>query len=260
MGFYVLGRLIPWYGFFISLGLGSASFLSFHLCKITQKNFEDFIILAAWLLMAGFFGAKILFIIVSFKEIDWQYYFSDIHHFSEFIGSGFVFYGGLLGGLLVLPLVQLIHKVPVKNYINILCPCVALTHAFGRIGCSFAGCCYGHITEGHLYFEYTESIAAPNGVHLFPVQGIEAFCIFILAVIMTVLVIKKINFSLTGIYLVSYSILRFILEFFRGDEARGFLGLLSTSQTISIFIFLFGLTGIIWTCLHPSDKIKISQE
>lgn len=245
MGFHLLGKFIPWYGFFITLGIALASFISYVLCRKTNKDFNNFIIIAAWLMAAGFTGAKLLFIIIYFKDIDWAFCFSSRRNFSLFIGTGFIFYGGLIGGLLVLPLVQKIHKINIKEYINIICPSVALCHAFGRIGCSFAGCCYGKVTEGPLYFMYTESLSAPNGVHLFPVQGIEAFCVFILAAVMVVLVLKNINISLAGIYMVSYSVLRFILEFFRGDEIRGFVGSLSTSQVISLFIFVFGIITIL---------------
>lgn len=256
MGFYLLGRLIPWYGFFIALGIILASFLSYVLCKKTQKDYNDFIILAAWLMAAGFLGAKLFFILIYFKVINWAFCFSSLKNFSVFIGTGFIFYGGLIGGFLVLPLIQKIHKIQIKKYINILCPAVALCHAFGRIGCSFAGCCHGRITEGPLYFVYKESLSAPNGVHLFPVQGIEAFCVFVLALIFTLLVLKNIKFSLLNIYLLSYSVLRFILEFFRGDEARGFLGNLSTSQIISFFIFALGLTGMILQIKTSRDKIN----
>ncbi|MBQ9625007.1 MAG: prolipoprotein diacylglyceryl transferase, partial [Clostridia bacterium] len=58
------------------------------------------------------------------------------------------------------------------------------------------------------------------------------------------------------VYLIAYSILRFCMEFLRYDNARGFFLFFSTSQWISIFMFLFSFI-IIFLRKTKSRKIKL---
>ena len=255
LGFSIFGTFIPYYGFFILLGIVCACSLGFFLCKKLNLNTDDFIIIAAYLFAFGFAGAKILYILVSIKYIDFSEVFKSLESFNNFLGSGFVFYGGLLGGLLALLFVQKVHKIKMNSYIRILAPSLSLAHAFGRIGCSFAGCCYGKATNLPLYFEYSESIVAPNGIKLFPVQGIESFCLFILTIILVILILKNHSCSTHLIYILTYSVLRFILEFFRGDAERGKLFFLSTSQIISLILFF----GVIF-CFFCNHKVSKKTE
>ena len=237
MGFKLFGTFIPYYGFFILIGIVCAGLLGYFLCKKLSLNIDDFIIVCAYLLAFGFTGAKLLYIAVSYKNIDFHSVFSSLENFNLFFSSGFVFYGGLIGGFLALFFVKKIHKIQVKEYIKILAPSLALAHAFGRIGCSFAGCCYGKETAGNIFFEYNDSLIAPNGIHLFPVQGIESFSLFCLFFLLVLLLLKNKNTKTHIIYIIFYSIDRFILEFFRGDIQRGIYGLFSTSQIISLILF-----------------------
>ena len=237
MGFKLFGTFIPYYGFFILIGIVCAGLLGYFLCKKLSLNIDDFIIVCAYLLAFGFTGAKLLYIAVSYQNIDFHSVFSSLENFNLFFSSGFVFYGGLIGGFLALFFVKKIHKIQVKEYIKILAPSLALAHAFGRIGCSFAGCCYGKETAGNIFFEYNDSLIAPNGIHLFPVQGIESFSLFCLFFLLVLLLLKNKNTKTHIIYIIFYSIDRFILEFFRGDIQRGIYGLFSTSQIISLILF-----------------------
>lgn len=238
MGFSIFGTFIPYYGFFILIGIVCATTLGFFLCKKLNLSTDDFIILIAYLISFGFLGAKILYILISIKKIDFSQVFKNLEAFNNFIASGFVFYGGLIGGFFALLFIHKIHKIDLKDYIKILAPSLCLAHAFGRIGCSFAGCCYGKPTTFPLFFEYSKSIVAPNGIKLFPVQGIESFFLFILAFLLLILLLKNHSCPVHLIYIATYSILRFILEFFRGDAERGKLFFLSTSQIISLILFL----------------------
>lgn len=239
MGFSILGATIPYYGFFIALGIVCASFLSFLLCKKNSLDFNNCILILAYLVLGGFLGAKILYLFVAATTINWHLFFHNFKYFNIVIGSGFVFYGGFIGGAVILIFVKKVHKISLFPYLQIISPCVALAHAFGRIGCSLAGCCYGRETSGNFYFLYKNSLVAPNGVKFIPVQGIEAFFLFVFAAIFTILAIKKVKFCIPSLYIFLYAILRFVLEFYRGDAERGFLGWFSTSQFISLLLIVF---------------------
>lgn len=254
MGFYLFGTFIPYYGFFILIGIVCAYFFGLILVKKKQLDTNDYIIVCAYLVGFGFVGAKLFYIIVSIKDIDFSLVFSSIKAFNDFFASGFVFYGGLIGGLIAFIALKKWHNIDSGEYIKIITPSLGIAHCFGRIGCSFAGCCHGKITTSNFAFIYTKSLAAPNNVPLFPVQGIEAFCLLILSIICFVLVIKNSKIKVQFLYILVYSVLRFILEFFRGDSARGLYSGISTSQIVSICLFF----SVIF--LLVIDKIRKRKE
>ncbi len=244
MGFYILGTFIPYYGFCIVIGLVCAFFISYCLCKKYELDTDNLFIICSYFIVFGFLGAKILYIIVSFKSLNYKSIFRSVKAFNFFLSSGFVFYGGLIGGILSLPLINKVHKIEVNKYIPCIVPGFCVAHSFGRIGCSLAGCCHGKVTQGHLYFLYKHSIIAPNNVKLFPVQGIEASCIFLVGIICFIIVWKKIKLNVAYIYVILYSVLRFILEFFRGDIERGIYLGFSTSQIVSMLLIVFLLLWV----------------
>lgn len=146
--------------------------------------------------------------------------------------GGLVFYGGLFGFLTVFYLFQ---KITVNSQNKILWDGAALAiplfHAFGRIGCAFSGCCFG-IEFDKFYIAYSD------GIRRFPVQLLEAsFELLLFLVLMIFACKRKHRGSLIKIYLITYSVLRFFLEFLRGDEIRGMIGCLSFSQVCSIAVF-----------------------
>lgn len=219
-----------------------SSFLTAYLlCKKNRLSTDNLFIIYAYVISFGFIGAKLLYVIVRFSYIDFKYVFESMEHFMEFLSAGFVFYGGLIAGFLSLFLVQKIHSIKIKDYINILTISLSIAHSFGRIGCLMTGCCYGKETAGPLYIIYGNYSAAPSGIRLIPVQAFEAALIAILFLILLIIFLKNRDFTNWPLYFISYSVIRFILEFFRGDVERGKFGFLSTSQIISILI----LTGII---------------
>lgn len=152
--------------------------------------------------------------------------------------GGAVFYGGLIGALIASFIYIRIKKLDFKSYSDIGAMSIPLFHFFGRIGCFLSGCCYG--IESNIGFIYHYSaVESANGVRRFPVQLVEAaFNICLFLAIYNLFKTKKYAGKLMYVYLVAYSIARFILEFFRGDEYRGYIGVLSVSQFISVVIII----------------------
>ena len=119
-----------------------------------------------------------------------------------------------------------------------------LMHAFGRAGCFFAGCCYGVRCDGPLAVTFHSSPAAPNGVGLFPVQLLEAALNLVLFACFCAVFrsrARAARISCTGLYLCAYAVIRFFVEFLRGDAARGLWLGLSTSQWCSIAALAAGI-------------------
>ena len=155
------------------------------------------------------------------------------------------FFGGLTGGALMFIFIYIFYirkKYPQHRFIEILIiapACITLAHAFGRIGCFLAGCCYGKETDSFLGVKFPD---LPNKV--FPTQLFEATFLFIIAGILFYLAMKK-DFKYTmPVYLISYGIFRFMIEFIRGDERGAFILGLSPSQWFSIVAFIIGVALI----------------
>lgn len=237
-GFHIGNIIVPYYGFIICLGIFAAGILGFILTKRYSIIFEDFLILYAYVGGFAILGAKLLYLIVMAKQIDWSR-ITDPDYLHLLMSGGFVFYGGFIGGIFALPVVKKLHKIDVLSIIKVIVPCVPLAHAIGRIGCHLTGCCYGIPYDGLFHIVYHNNLFAPNDIGLFPVQLLEAVCNLVLAAVLLIYLLKKGPVMNTiYIYVISYSIIRFILEFFRGDAARGFIMHLSTSQIISIILLL----------------------
>lgn len=208
---------------------------------------EDIFYMSLYAGIGCLIGAKLLYIIVSvntywFPEESFSY---NMKYWGLVLTSGgLVFYGGLIGAVIGALRYCTHFRIPVKEAFNTVTPAVPLFHAFGRIGCFMAGCCYGMEYDGAFSVTFQNAIGAPNGVPLLPVQLIEAAGNFLLAAVLTVLFLKT-TVSLPGIYLACYGTMRFILEFFRGDAVRGKFGYLSTSQWISLAIFVLGAVLIV---------------
>ena len=236
--FNIFGLMIPSYGLMIALGVVLANIIAiFFILKHFGLDFNDFMILEGYAILGGFLGAKGLYFIVSYKEIDWSRML-EADYFNSIMQGGFVFYGGLIMGILFVLLAGKIHKIDCISYIQHNIFLIPFIHSFGRVGCFLAGCCYGIPYDGILSVQFPEMSAAPSGIRLFPVQLVEAVCLMIIAIAMLILDRKRPAFHSLAFYLLTYGILRFVLEYFRFDAARGQFLLFSTSQWISIVMII----------------------
>lgn len=227
---FSIGRFtVHGYGLMIGLGFLIAVLLGSYTAKKRGLSADHFTSIALWVLVIGFLGGKLLFIIVEFK----QFLTSPM----SVIGSeGFVVYGGVITGILSIYVYCKVKKLEFLDYIDIFAMYVPVNQAFGRIGCFLAGCCYGRRTDSFIGVVFPQGCLAPAGVKLLPTQLFMAggdFLIFLFIFIYN----RKTRKSgiTTGLYLLLYSVGRFIIEFLRND-ARGEVGVLSTSQFISIWM------------------------
>lgn len=242
--FFDLGFInLPAYGTMIALGLVLANVIAAVIIKKKKMDFDYFILLEAYCLLGAFIGAKGLYLIVSFNDIKWSM-ITDPAYFNEVMLGGFVFYGGLIGGLLAVLIAGKAHKIDYKEYIVSFVGLIPFIHAFGRLGCFCAGCCYGMPYDGPGYVIFPEgSFAIPN-VKLFPVQLVEAGLLLIISLLVMILRYKKEWKYTIETYLLLYAVVRFILEYVRYDAERGMYGIFSTSQWISILLFAGSLLSI----------------
>lgn len=151
-------------------------------------------------------------------------------------GFAMTFYGGLVGGVITFLLGYFLvikKRYPERSFSLDILPiapaCITVAHAFGRLGCFLAGCCYGVETTSFLGVQFP---GMEHKVH--PTQLYEALFLFILTAVLFYLAIKKRNINNLPLYLFTYGIFRFLLEFLRGDNRGAFLFNISPSQFLSI--------------------------
>lgn len=220
------------------LGICISIFLSQKLSR-GRLSWEDTILIGACIIGLGILFAKLFYLFITYSLSDIILMVRE-HNF-DFLSSGFVYYGGLIGGIFGYFIAEKLVGFSIISHLDSIVPAIPIGHSIGRIGCFLSGCCFG--------IEYSGfgSISYPllNGqiVHLFPVQLIEAGFLLVLGLFLITIRKEKRGLDLFLIYLFSYSILRFILEYYRGDIIRGYLLSFSTSQWISLII-LFTIFGI----------------
>lgn len=191
--------------------------------------------------MGGFLGAKILYWITEWKSI-----LENPGFLSATLTDGFVVFGGIVGGIFTAYVYCRVKKLDFLKFFDTLMPSVALAQGFGRIGCLLAGCCYGKETSDAFSITFHTSDFAPNGVALVPTQIYSSILDFLhYGLLLLILRSQKKDGETAAAYLIFYSAGRFVLEFFRGDLARGSVGVLSTSQFISVFTFLAGIVMLV---------------
>lgn len=234
------------YGVMIAIGIICAYFIAAHRakkCAMPQRKIDEIFGLAVMMILFGFLFSKLLYLLTIIP-----YLADGSMTLSGAITGGWVIYGGLFGGVIGGILYSKWRKVDFWEYMDIAVPAVAFAQGCGRIGCFFAGCCYGEeTTSSWFYLEFTNSAFAPNHVHLIPTQLIMSagdFLLFFLLLWYEKKVQKR-EGELLGMYLTVYSIGRFLVEFLRGDAIRGQIGILSTSQFIGIFAAAAGFIILI---------------
>ena len=216
-----------------------------HYIKLDKDTFWNLIFIA---FLGAIIGGKLLFIIVSWQELGTTLS-EKITTLVQNFRYGFVFFGGMIAAVLALIWYMRRKKLPLLKTSDFLIVGLPLGHALGRIGCFCAGCCYGKPTSMPWGVTFTDphALVPPSllGVPLHPTQLYECAGNLILFVLLHFAYKKQHrDGSILVTYIFGYSILRFVLEFFRGDFRGNFILGLSPSQCISLGAALIAF--IIW--------------
>ncbi|OPX30952.1 MAG: prolipoprotein diacylglyceryl transferase [Candidatus Omnitrophica bacterium 4484_171] len=221
------------YGTFVFMGVAAAYWLSVRDAARLGLDKDKFSNLFFWTVIFAFLGARLLYIIV-----EWKLFIAHPFYVA-FSRSGFVFYGGIIGGFIASCVIIKKYKWDFLKAADIIFLYVPLGHAFGRMGCFSYGCCYGKPTNSWIGMLFPPaSPAGAAGVKVIPTQIISAF--FLIIIFLLLLYVrrkKKFEGQVFISYFFLYGTFRFIIEFFRGDP-RGYLWIFSTSQWISIIAII----------------------
>lgn len=206
---------------------------------------EQYYNLLSWALVAGFIGGRILYAATNWDTIpSWTHIFA-------FWEGGYSLLGGILMLIALVPYYLNKHHIPIMPLIDLVCVYAPILQAVSRIGCFFAGCCYGLPTTISWGITATEC----HNQFLHPTQLYSAtllFGIFLFLYFFGHSLFKKTG-QLTCVYLVLMSMERWIVDFWRGDREFSFISqYFSISQLIALIITLVGICGFIYFTLESN--------
>ena len=213
--------------------------------------------LGIWIIISALIGAKLLLLVVEFDTFR-----QNPRELLTLLRSGGVFYGGLIAAVGVALWYLTRHRLPVWSVTDAFAPGIALGHVIGRLGCFFAGCCFGRITDVPWAVTFRNEYAAQNvgtplNVPIHPTQLYEAGAELI--ILGGLLWLERKGRPFPGrtfwSYMLFYGITRFIIEFYRGD-ARGMVGDLSTSQFVSVILVPLSVVMLIVLSRRPAPEPK----
>lgn len=268
--FHLFGRGVYLYGVCIAIGIIACLIVYYQYTK--RKNMpadvQDFTFVVALIAIAlGFLFAKLYQAIYNWIDNGFKNF--------DFYNAGITFMGGVIGGAASFLLVyflggKLVFKgsrenLHVKEFNKtLLCApcCITIAHAFGRIGCLFAGCCRGaylgsSYNGSFLGGIYMEPFGATNGYYV-PTQLYEAVFLFALFAVLSVLYFKRSNITMQ-VYLIAYGAWRMFIEFFRADDRGAVVLGLYPSQWQSIVFIVLGIALIVFYIIRKIP-LKLPEE
>lgn len=246
---------LPSYGVLFALGVTLAWIWFARRARKLDMPDETIFNLTFYSLVGGIVGAKLLLVIV-----DWQDYVADPRLLLGTIRTAGVLVGGVVTGALVFVLYARRNGLPLLRLADAVVAPLALAQALGRFGCFAAGCCYGKVCDpSHplaVQFTHPSAIAAARFANqpLIATQLVEALSDLVLVAILTIAWRRRLRpeGTVLWLYVTLYSIVRFTIEFYRGDIDRGlyFDGALSTSQLFAIAGMVVGVAMLVGSRLR----------
>ena len=227
---YIFGIIIGWY-------LSKKIFISDNDIK---EKFDDYI---TYLIIGIIFGGRLGYVII----YNFEYYLNNLFDIFKIWQGGMSFHGGLIGVILASIWYGEKNSHDPLKYLDIVSIVAPIGIFFGRISNFINSELYGKETELPWSVKFLEI----DNLNRHPSQLYEAFfegiVLFFILVFFKNKGFLKIPGLISGLFLVFYSIFRFVIEFFRvPDEQLGYIFLnLTMGQIVSLIFFIIGSYMII---------------
>lgn len=234
------------YGLCIAIGVVIGFLLVLRdnkLKKIIQRN--DLMTTFELMIVSGYIGGRIIFL--ESEKHEW----SDYLLFFKFWQPGFSILGSIIGITFVTSLYLWYKKISILAYADRIALYAPLVQSFGRLGCFFAGCCFGIPTQAWWAVTYLHpDHMAPLNIALHPAQLYSSMTLLITFFILYFIVQHQSKTS--GIVMCSYLICagleRFLIDFIRWDRLfsnNDNFAFFSIHQWIGLIIIIGASFGII---------------
>ncbi|MEI8113345.1 MAG: prolipoprotein diacylglyceryl transferase [Bacteroidia bacterium] len=233
----------------IMLGLGIVVLLK--RCKSSGLDTHHAAGIALWGSVAAILGARIFYLV---QNISYTYSHPEI--LTELNGAT-VSFGVYLGGMAGIVLYGAFHRISLWKYLDVIASVLGIGPMVGRFACFLNGCDYGTLSNlpwavqypvgSYAYFDHlNKGLISSGDILSLPVHPVQLYCVLkgIILFSLFSFLWKKDLFKpgvLFFLFWMSYAVFRFMIEFFRGDENRGWVGHFSTGQFMSCAIFLVSL-------------------
>ncbi len=230
----IFGLQIPLYGIMSALAYAAGIFYCLkrrQLLALSKDEMADFLF---YIIFGALLGGKLLYIVFNFDSFAASSFIDKIRY-------GFVFFGGFLGALGFGALYAKRRQISFLKAADFFCAPLALGHAVGRVGCFLAGCCYGKVSHSFFAVKFTSpECLVPQHLHgagLYPTQLMESALNLLLFFILLFFYNRKHkDGDIFALYIIGYGLIRFFVEFFRGDDRGAFILGLSPSQFIALLL------------------------
>ncbi|OQA86348.1 MAG: Prolipoprotein diacylglyceryl transferase [Lentisphaerae bacterium ADurb.Bin242] len=252
IAFDLFGMPIHWYGIFVATGFLVSLVVLQYKRRYAGMTSDQIFDLGIIVVVCGILGSRLFYVIQFHRQFEGNWL--KVFRIDQ---GGLVFYGGFILAFLTIWLYCRWKKLSIPRILDICAPAMALGHAFGRIGCFMQGCCFGAPCRHGVVFPpgsapaerfpdmgsvlpnlkiYGQAVASSQA--LYPVQLFESFGNLLLGLFLLFL-FKKVKKAgqIAAVYFIGYGILRFCLEFLRGDHTDRFLGM-TNAQVIGLAVML----------------------
>lgn len=225
------------YGLMVALGFALAIFLAYKEAprfNIKRDKIVDFGIV---ILLGGLVGARLFYVLLNIK-----YFIAHPFEAVNITKGGLVWYGGFLIGILIGIIFVKKNKMSFWDGADLMAPFIALAQSIGRIGCFLNGCCYGTPAPK----DYALGVIFPfEEILRHPTQIYESAVLLLLFIILRKWQdVRHFKGEIFTGYAMLYSLSRFVVEFFRGDNPKIFVGL-TIGQVLSVIIGLVCLVILV---------------
>jgi len=246
--FHLGARPIYWYGVFMALGF-TASLIHLRWLGRRAGRDPDFASdLLFWAILSGILGARIAYVFANLPQ-----YLAHPQSIWRIDQGGLIFYGGFLGAGVALLIFAWQRKEKVSSLFDFIITALPLGHALGRVGCFMNGCCYGRPSRALTALVMPEVDLVPRH----PVQLYETGCDLLVYLLLLRVFFKRTrDGQVLAAYLLAYPVVRFLLEFFRGDERVRWTHL-AVAQWTSLALFALGVA--LWLRTRGSNDPASQQ-
>jgi phosphatidylglycerol---prolipoprotein diacylglyceryl transferase len=257
------------YGTMLVLAFVFSTWLAWWRAKRERLDPEVIVDIAFWLFLSGMIGAR-LFYCVEY----WGVEIKSIWDALQYWKGGVVYYGGILGGTIAFFVYRHFKPFPLRPFLDVIAPSIAVGTLFGRLGCFLNGCCYGdvcHYPWAVAFPQYSPpwgqqvnlGLIPPAALQSLPVHPTQLYSALDALVILLLLTafypLRRRDGEVMGLLMLTYPVTRFLIEYLRNDEPAYFAGM-TIAQNISFLLLFAGFAYWAWLFRLPKERFSDRQD
>lgn len=241
---------VRWYGVIICGAMLLGMFLALKETKRQHLNPDDLLNLFIMIIPLALIGARAYYVLVR-----WDYYGANPSEIIKIWHGGSVIFGGIILCLIGILVYCHIKKQSFFQWVDIIAPELALGQCIGRWGNYVNAEAYGSVIESGSFWSWVPFQVYADGAYHHPLFLYESICDGLIFIMLMVLIHKRHRYgNIFALYLVSYGVVRFFLEFLRQDLLL--IGSVRAAHIASVLFILAGLFIMYFT--RKQDKIDVS--